>query len=58
MELSRDEKILLDKFRQAKKYAQDNRQAGLEICILPGGRVSLVKIMFQEKIEADKVNKP
>jgi len=53
MELSRDEKIMLSKFRRAKKYAQDNRQAALEICILPGGRVFLTKFIFQEKIEAD-----
>jgi len=53
MELSRDEKIMLSKLRRAKKYAQDNRQAALEICVLPGGRVLITKFTFQEKVEID-----
>ena len=58
MELSRDEKILLLKFRRAKRYARDNRQAGLEIIILPGGRVFLTKGIFQDKIEVEEANNP
>jgi hypothetical protein len=51
MELNEEEKILIEKFRRARKYAENNRQATLDICILPGGRVSLMKIGYQEKIE-------
>lgn len=54
MELSRDEKILLLKFRRAKKYAQENKQAEINICILPGGRVFITKNIFQEKIEIEQ----
>lgn len=53
MDLTRDETMLIEKFRRAKKFAENNRQATLEICILPGGRVSLVKVGYQEKIEAE-----
>ncbi len=52
MELNEEERILIKKFRRARKYAENNRQATLDICILPGGRVSLMKIGYQEKIEA------
>ncbi len=58
MEVSKIEKVLLLKFRRAKKYAQGNRQAGLEIVILPGGRVVLTKGIFQDKIEVEEVNNP
>lgn len=51
MELNEEEKILIEKFRRARKYAENNRQATLDICILPGGRISLMKIGYQEKIE-------
>jgi len=54
MKLSRDEKILLLKFRRAKKYAQNNKQAVLEICILPEAKAFLVKAIFQEKIEIEQ----
>lgn len=57
MDLSRDEKIMLSKFRTAKRYAQDNKQAELEIRILPGGRFSLVRLIFQEKVESEEENK-
>lgn len=58
MKVSKDEKVLLFKYKRAKKYAQNNRQAGLEIVILPGGRVFLIKGIFQDKIEVEEVNKP
>ena len=51
MELTREEKIMLSRFRTAKRYASDNKQAELEIRILPGGRLSLVRLTFQEKME-------
>lgn len=51
IELTREEKIMLSKFRTAKRYALDNKQAELEIRILPGGRLSLVRLTFQEKVE-------
>ena len=54
MDLTRDETMLIEKFRRAKKFAENNKQATLEICILPGGRVSLVKVGYQEKIEAEQ----
>ena len=52
MELNEEEKILIEKFRRARKFAENNKQATLDICILPGGRVSLMKIGYQEKIIA------
>lgn len=58
MELSDDERIVVSKFKRAKKYAKDNRQAGLEIVILPGGRAVLIKSIFQDKIEVKEINNP
>jgi hypothetical protein len=55
MELSKDEIIVLNKFRRAKRYTRENRQAEIEIRILPGGRVSLIRAVFQEKINTDEV---
>lgn len=56
MELSRDEKTLLFKFRRAKKYAQDKKQAEINICILSGGRVFISKDIFQERIEVEQTS--
>jgi len=47
---------MLSRFRTAKRYALDNKQAELEIRILPGGRLSLVRLTFQEKVEASEDN--
>jgi len=52
--LSRDETILLLKFRRAKRYARDNKQAEINICILPGGRTFITKDAFQDKIEIEE----
>ncbi|MDP3041769.1 MAG: hypothetical protein Q8N62_03425 [Candidatus Omnitrophota bacterium] len=54
MELSRDEEIILLKFKRAKRYAQDNKQAEINICILPGGRVFITKDIFQDRIETEE----
>ena len=56
IELTREEKIMLSRFRTAKRYAEKNNQAELEIRILPGGRLSLVRLTFQEKVETEKEN--
>lgn len=58
MELSDDERIVISKFKRAKKYAKDNRQAGLEILILPGGGTVLIKAIFQDKIKVEEVSNP
>jgi hypothetical protein len=58
MDLSRDEMAVLEKFRSGKRFAENNKQATLEICILPGGRVSLIKVGYQEKIETGKQHDP
>ncbi len=55
MKLTKDEKIILLKLRRAKEYARNNKQAVLEICVLPEGKVSLVKATFQEKIEIEQM---
>lgn len=49
MEISSDEKIVLLKYRQARKYAEDNKQAELEIRIYPGGKDFIARIILQEK---------
>ena len=54
MDLTEEEKTFIVKFRHARKFAEGNRQATLEICFLPGGRVFLLKAGFQEKIEVGK----
>ncbi len=54
MKLSRNEETILTKFKQAKKYAQDNKQAEINICVRPGGRVFIMKATFQEIIETEE----
>ena len=52
-----DERIILHKFRRAKRYAKNNKQAELNICILPGGSVFLMKCIFQDKIHSEEALK-
>lgn len=52
-QLSREENIILAKFRRAKKYAQDNKQAELRIRVLPTGRMLIAEDTFREVIELE-----
>ena len=57
MEVNKDEKIVLLKFRRARRYAEDNKQEEVNICIIPGGRVVIIKDIFQDRIEVGQASK-
>lgn len=56
MILTKDEKYIVIKYREIKKYAQGLGQSELNIKIPPGSKTPIVAVVLQEKIEIEERN--